>query len=112
MQELIARLDGTIPGWCAEHGVEEDALELLVRTYCHDDASAAAALVAFRLGVDFGEGRGVRGTPAKHYEGPRYAVQCFVVDRLDGTPMSPVSEDFKDADQIAGFLNEVAWPDA
>lgn len=64
MQELMARLDGTIPSWCAEHGVDEDALELLIRTYCHNEASAAAALVAFRIGADFGESRGVGGIPA------------------------------------------------
>ena len=112
MQALFARLDGTIPGWCAEHGVDEDALELLIRTYCQDEAAAVAALVAFRLGVDFGESRGVRGTPARKRNGHRYAVQFVVVDRLDGTPMAPVAEeDLEDADQIAYLLNEVPWPD-
>src|SRR5262249_43685016 len=103
--------DGTIERWCSEHGIDEDALELLIRTYCHDEPSAAAAIVAFRLGVDYGESRGVRGIPAEDYEGPRYVVQFVVVDRLDGTPMAPVAARVRDADQIAGLLNKVAWPD-
>lgn len=72
MRELMARrLDGTVGGWCAEHGIDEAALELVVRTYCHDDDSAAAVVVAFRLGFESAESRTVRGVPAMRYEDPR-----------------------------------------
>lgn len=112
MKELMARLDGTVEGWCAENDIDEDVLDLLIGTYCHEERSAAAAIVAFRLGFAAAERQAVRGTPARRYEGPRYAVQFVVVDRLDGTLMAPLAEDPKDADQLAVFLNEVTWPDA
>jgi hypothetical protein len=65
MQQLIARLDGSVYRWCAEHGVAEDALDLVAHTYGRDQMSAAAAVEAFRLGFDAAESQGARGTHEK-----------------------------------------------
>lgn len=110
MQRLIARLYGSVAEWCAAHSVDEEALEFVVRSYSQDEESAAAVVEAFRLGFEGAESEGLWGIPAKRREGPRYAVQFVVVDRLDGTPKSPVVDDVEDADRAASLLNEVDWP--
>jgi hypothetical protein len=58
MQELIARPSGGVASWCADRGVAEDALELVIRTYGRDEMSAAAVVEAFRLGYDSAESQG------------------------------------------------------
>jgi hypothetical protein len=75
IRKLIARPDGGVDAWCAEHNGGEDALELVVHTYGCDEISAAAAIEAFRRDFDSAESQGVLGVAAGRFELPRYALQ-------------------------------------
>jgi len=65
MRMLIARPNGSIAVWCAEHNVAEDALDLVIRAYGRDEKSAAAVIEAFRLGFDSAESQTVRAHPTQ-----------------------------------------------
>jgi len=55
MRELEAgceRSKQSIPAWCEENGVEEDALYRLVETYGAHPNSRAVAICAFQIGYD------------------------------------------------------------